>query len=893
MANKPDPETQKKIDQLLALLGGKPGVMAADEPAVDTIVPDEEETSSLDKAELQNKEELMKTRSTKFDEAFTDAILPHIYDHENYKPGSLPKLTMYHLKKMKIGLLDAIDYFDEAMSYVITNVEHFVRVVHAGPGARGVNREPIAEMFEPRRSDPNFKALSREREEPFWIEIINEDAGDPFHYTISVEGSGLTKANYKLDASAASLEMLPGHKYKAEITEKKTGGGGTRMRVKIPDAKRGEDHLMIMANQVPTVIMKAVSAWLDKEYTTLKTHSERVELEKAQTKRELDKLKEQLSTTDDPEKEDELRKKIRKREVRYRDLDEIGFGMGEGEGEGPKEEPLFDTPITKRHEKSAPYTRWYDVAPSPGTFDRREVPYQTPGTWMGPPNEDDIDKLNKDLMQSVENEGSLHGFPMKDLVVMMMQAIQRTPGKTLDEKTWRGPFLTLLKDYARTHDVKLPPSETNIYKWVDELVKGVQQKILNDDRFKRLRNNLIREKMRAIQSAEDDSKVPAMIDQAWKSPEEKKIRRLYVEILLMHGLPARIVRDIDAIKTGLGPDAPGSINDVNDIIFELNKKKVSLHHLLDREEAKKQMVGDADKMIPHVQKLLEFTKLKPVNEKMVVDYLLKKSEFPTALPDEYKQSLVTIYNGTKDFTTLLDENTDKNTQTQKGKPPVEDPSAKFADILTYYEDVAKDGPSIDQAIENTHNDLMETEGHYDRLKEIQQYLKTEPNKLPEIEKEFAGQGHSTFDFKGLVYHPTELGFRSILEAGDLRKAFRYLKIVAGVIESEPVYRELAERLKHLFLVDVLREDDLKLKAEMFVEFKDYFRDTSTPKLDVLMGRIKTDLAREFYQAPEKLDELKRKQKVDRTKIDKPESERVLREREPETRKELEDILQGF
>jgi len=169
-----------------------------------------------------------------------------------------------------------------------------------------------------------------------------------------------------------------------------------------------------------------------------------------------------------------------------------------------KEEPKFKE---EREKYEDTHKLWYGFEFTPGTVDLgkgkpddrylnpKKKPYGGPLKPETSFNSEVATKLEKDLSNSLNDEGDYKGIPYRKLIEMMMDSIG-TVDDPLKDDSWKSKFLEVVEDYANKAegvDLKIPKGSGARSRFLNDFIGTIQEKILTDKRFKRLQDNLARE----------------------------------------------------------------------------------------------------------------------------------------------------------------------------------------------------------------------------------------------------------------------------------------------------------------------------------------------------------------------------------------------------------------
>jgi hypothetical protein len=216
-----------------------------------------------------------------------------------------------------------------------------------------------------------------------------------------------------------------------------------------------------------------------------------------------------------------------------------------------KVKPISETDKTIKYRKKDPHHRWFNVKYVPPkkwledpSTSRKEKPYSAPGTSEIEQefSEDDYSKLKDEVLHSLDDKGkvddagnivppkSLGGMSYEDLLKIMWNAIDAAGNKLrTNPDAWKTIFMKKLEKHVV--DKGLDLKKDKLYGMRNKLIADIQNQILTNEKFKKLKDNLVRYlQHQTLKKAADE--LTEKITKAWESPSEEKLRDAYTEALL-------------------------------------------------------------------------------------------------------------------------------------------------------------------------------------------------------------------------------------------------------------------------------------------------------------------------------------------------------------------------
>jgi hypothetical protein len=482
--------------------------------------------------------------------AFEEKVYSHIHDRYNYKEAmffpTVYGLLKQGLQRKKKDINIAKRVMDEACSYVITNADEYIKRVHGGAGGSGLKRETdVVTIREPLRSDPNKDKFKKGFK--FSGKILKEIPGKPHEYEMEFSGSGLTTGEYKVDSTKTELDLDEGDKYVMEVVSgRESEGKGSVFFIKMHGAvgSEGGIHLTILARQVQSVLEKAIDDFLKEKLPELTGDMDRIRGKQKDLTILIEELEGFIKKAEGSGGEisygdlsgylkNRFSEKVKKTgiipvkvahkvlENLKHELSEQGLDFGGGNvGEGER----FETHEMSQYLEDDPYKHFHNEAPG-GGFKQ----YMAPGVSEIAEefSEEDYEKLKSDLKKSFKSDEKMHGIPVSDVLEMMWDSIDSTDiGKKSD--AWKAVFIEKVKEYAQKNNIAKLKGTESLYNVAKELISGVQLKIMNDARFRKMREMLLRfVTQKYLKVAGVD------LEMVWKDPTPEAIRSAYTDALLM------------------------------------------------------------------------------------------------------------------------------------------------------------------------------------------------------------------------------------------------------------------------------------------------------------------------------------------------------------------------
>jgi len=495
-----------EIDRILALLGEVE--KKAEDEGVEELSP-----SAIEKL-LKEEHERKQRGAGSWNRAFYEEMVPFIVDHENFKEkketgegGIFFKTLMGALIK-RLGRDGATRYVDDLASFVLRHLDIYVRQAH-GTGTKVV-KEPIGAMSI-RPSDENFN-LMHEVGTRFVGKVVNEDPSRPFIYTVKVEGRDLKGKSYSMDTSASHLDLDEGHKYRMETTSH-TGVG--KIFVRVEGAQRHDVHVMLLTDQISKVLTNGIRDFLQTEY---KEDIGKVEHAIKSLEGKVKKLDREIEGEGDEGKVEKLEKE---RDGYLGQLEEL-TKMGVPSAQKFVKEERVEHPFSRKMQKYPAYSDWYKYHSQV----IEDIPVEAEAGQL--------EKVQHDLKGALEEmHGDYKGIPFGDLADLMMDAIYEVPDPS-KKKGWTVKFEGKLTDYLKNKKVEGVEITKDD---VPRIIKKVQQTLLGDERFKNLKQNLIRTKMRGVLKhaavAEGVEDLRRSIDQIWAPANRAQMSAEYMMLETM------------------------------------------------------------------------------------------------------------------------------------------------------------------------------------------------------------------------------------------------------------------------------------------------------------------------------------------------------------------------
>jgi len=545
------------IMKLLALLGGsvkvarEPGEPSGDDEPNDFVDAPKSDPGMLDKLMIK-----VKHSGQVFDKAFKEEISAHVHDMDNYDAAfkRSPAFLLFDELKKKKGAIAAANFFDDATSYVLKDMLKAVKQIHGGTGEKKNREESLFIKFG--KGDPNSSVFKEGYK--FTGTVESEDATKPFFYQIKMEGAGLAPKTYLVNASEHQLDMDEGEKYKMEVIKEVHDGKDYGVDVKVDGSNVGMNVFpMIEARQAPVVIGRSISNFVREELPKLLGDSEKIEAEKAKLIVIIRRQKKEIAEKEQAgEDVSGIQKVLKTNEEKLRKLMDLGMeGLADPdvlvETDEEKVKPMSETDKTLKYRKKDPHHRWFNVKYVPPkkwladpSTSRKEKPYSAPGTGEIEQefSEDDYSKLKDEVLHSLDDKGkvddagnivppkSLGGVSYEDMLKMMWDSIDAAGNKLkTNPEAWKAIFMKKLEKHVT--DKGIDAKKTKLYEMKDKLIADIQNQILTNEKFKSLKDNLVRHiQHKTLKKAADV--LTEKITKAWESPSEEKIRDAYTEALL-------------------------------------------------------------------------------------------------------------------------------------------------------------------------------------------------------------------------------------------------------------------------------------------------------------------------------------------------------------------------
>jgi hypothetical protein len=385
-------------------------------------------------------------------------VLDDISEWDFYAP-------VYRLLRRRLKTKDAADfYIDDVLAFIQGNADHFVHREMA-PGRH--TRDPFGIIQGLKRDDVNYAAFHK-GDLKFTGRILGPVPGKPMVYTVETGSDGsLGKAQYEMDTSKSRLRLRRGP-YHMEIDSSKGTSEGRDIFIFIHDAEKAETTARILPEQLDKILPDAVKDWLDLEYKKDQKSSE-VYLKKLL--QDIEILRREVEEVPAGEKLEKLKKKLEDKEDEYqRHWLEIGKVMN------VKEELSDDVPsggdlyeLGKKF-KGIPHKwdvdDWYEGMDD-AAIGKAEI---TEGISKGIKTD-----LTKSLKEYADQEESFKGpLTYKILVPIFLRSLED------GDVGWRDRFVQNVRKYIKENKLFESEALKGKQEVIRDGLKALRSRVLSD-----------------------------------------------------------------------------------------------------------------------------------------------------------------------------------------------------------------------------------------------------------------------------------------------------------------------------------------------------------------------------------------------------------------------------